>query len=229
MSQLQAPTSRGSASRRFDNAADWLHALGDVPLERIVMDPWPGSATEDDLCLFVERDKRLCELVDGTLVKKPVGFSEGRLAITIAWVLLNWVRPRGLGDVFGADTMMRMQNERIRLPDVSFISTDRLRALGDPPPKIPTIAPDLAVEVLSDGNTAEEMDQKLKEYFESGTRLAWLVDPKRRVVAVYEPAEFSRTGIPTKILTESDSLDAGGVLPGFTVSVAELFTTSTRS
>lgn len=53
--------------RRFDNGAEWLEALGGVPLERVIFDPWPGTATEADLLVFVERDKRLCELIDGTL------------------------------------------------------------------------------------------------------------------------------------------------------------------
>lgn len=57
---------------RFDTAAEWLRALGDVPPQRIIFDPLPGTATEADLLHFVGRDK-LCELVDGTLVEKPVG------------------------------------------------------------------------------------------------------------------------------------------------------------
>ncbi|CAA9388406.1 MAG: hypothetical protein AVDCRST_MAG64-1045, partial [uncultured Phycisphaerae bacterium] len=66
--------------RRFDNGAEWLAALGGVPLSRIIFDPWPGTATEADLLLFVERDKRLCELIDGTLVEKPVGYFESLIA-----------------------------------------------------------------------------------------------------------------------------------------------------
>ena len=52
--------------RRFANAAEWLHSLGDVPLERIIVDPPPGTAAEADLLRLVEGDKRLCELIDGT-------------------------------------------------------------------------------------------------------------------------------------------------------------------
>jgi hypothetical protein len=60
----------------FDNAAEWLQSLGNVPLERILFNPLPGTATEADLLALVERDKRLCELIDGTLVEKPVGYWE---------------------------------------------------------------------------------------------------------------------------------------------------------
>src|SRR3954471_16941118 len=94
--------------KRFKNAAEWLHALGDVPLERIIFDPWPGTATEADLLQFVERDKRLCELIDGTLVEKPAGYWEGVIAAVVGRFLGNYAEPKGLGRVSGADSTMRM-------------------------------------------------------------------------------------------------------------------------
>ena len=54
-----------TATAKF--TAEWLHSLGDVPLERIIFDPPPGTATEEDLLRLVERDKRLCELIDRVL------------------------------------------------------------------------------------------------------------------------------------------------------------------
>src|SRR6186713_485501 len=84
--------------RRFDNGAEWLRALGDIPLERVIFDPWPGTATEADLLHLVARD-RLCELIDGTLVEKPVGYWEAQIAIALAKVLASYVDDRGLGAV----------------------------------------------------------------------------------------------------------------------------------
>jgi Uma2 family endonuclease len=77
----------------------------------------------------------------------------------------------------------------------------------------------LAVEVLSPTNTKSEIKQKLKEYFESGTRLAWIIDPATRSIAIYECASDE----PAQVLHESDQLDGGNVLPGFAMSIAELF------
>ena len=57
--------------RKFANGAEWLASLGNVPMERIIFNPLPGTATETDLLRLIERDKRLCELIDGTLVEKP--------------------------------------------------------------------------------------------------------------------------------------------------------------
>ena len=81
----------------------------------------------------------------------------------------------------------------------------------------PHLVPDLAVEVLSEGNTVPEMDRKRREYFRAGVRLVWLVDPEARTVAVFTgPDQHSTLG-------ETDLLDGGAVLPGFTLSLAELF------
>jgi Uma2 family endonuclease len=200
--------------RRFDNGAEWLMALGGIPLDRVIFDPWPGTATEADLLRLVERDKRLCELIDGTLVEKAMGYWEGVIAATVSRILGNYVNPRGLGQVSGADSTMRMRSGRVRLPDVGFTATERLPANLQ---AIPSLSPDLAVEVLSPGNTSAEIDQKLVEYFESGTRLAWVIDPLKRSIAVYV-----KPGVP-QVYEESQVLPGDPVLPGFVLSVAEVF------
>jgi Uma2 family endonuclease len=208
------PPVRFEPPRRFGNGAEWLAALGGIPLDRVVFDPWPGTATEADLLRLVERDKRLCELIDGTLVEKPMGYWEGVIAQTVGRILGNYVSPRGLGQVSGADSTMRMKAGNVRLPDVGFTAKNRL-------PKtlvaIPSLSPDLAVEVLSEGNTAAEVEQKLLEYFESGTRLAWVIDPVARTIAVY-----LQPGIP-RVYEESESLTGDPVLPGLVITVAEVF------
>jgi Uma2 family endonuclease len=108
-----------------------------------------------------------------------------------------------------------MSSGCIRLPDVAFVPRDRMPKSRDP---VPTLSPDLAVEVLSQDNTAAEMEQKLREYFESGTRLAWYVDRQARTVAVYHAP-----GEPTRVLHESDALDGEQVVSGFAMPVADLF------
>lgn len=204
------------APRHFNNAADWLHDLGDIPPNRIIFDPWPGTATEADLLLLVEKDKRLCELIDGTLVEKPAGLLESLIAANLIIELGAYVKRMGLGAVFGPDGTFRLDSSgRIRLPDVAFASHDRLPKAGK---AIPVLAPDLAIEVLSEGNTPVEIDQKLKELFQSGTRLAWVVDPSSRTVFVYPGL-----GQQATVLIEADFLDGGDVVLGFRMPVADLF------
>jgi Uma2 family endonuclease len=202
--------------RRFSNAAEWHHALGDIPLERIVFDPWPGTATEADLLRLVECEKRLCELIDGTLVEKPVGLFESRIASKLSAYLTMYVDSHDLGGVSGEASTLRMSSTgRVRLPDIAFISKARDPASWK---AVPTVSPDLAVEVLSEGNTKAEMQQKLREYFASGTRLVWFVEPRDRTVAVYHGPEA-----PTVILRESDILDGEQVVPGFKLPVSAIF------
>jgi Uma2 family endonuclease len=199
----------------FENGAQWLASLGGVPLARVLFNPWPGDATEADLLYMIEHEKRLCELIDGTLVEKPVGCWEGLIAANIIVLLAAFVNPRGLGAVFGADSTLRMKSGRIRLPDVSFVAKARLPQTLEP---VPSLGPDLAIEVLSEGNTEEEMRQKRVEYFQSGTRLVWIVDPPTRSVAVY----ITPDGPPT-IVPETGQLDGGAVLPGLSIRVADMF------
>ncbi len=208
-----------TASPRFHTAAEWLHALGDVPLERIVMDPWPGTATEKDLLRFVERDKRLVELVDDTLVEKPVGWIEAQIALNLATALHIFVRARQLGTVAGADATLKMIGGNIRLPDISFISFGDMPGGRVPAQAVPRIPITLAIEVISEGNTKAEMRRKLAEYFDSGSKLVWFIHPKTKTIAIYEQASDA----PARTLSETDQLDGGDVLPDFAVPVSEVF------
>lgn len=210
---------------KFHDAAEWLHELGDIPLERIVMDPWPGTATEADLLTFVERDKRLCELIDGTLVEKPTGLLKSLTAAQLITALNNFVTPRKLGHVSGADGTLKMFSDRVRLPDVAFISIDDLPGGVVPREPIPRLPPRIAAEVISESNTAPEMEQKLKEYFASGSPLVWLIYPSKRTVSVYT----APTNTPSQVLTESDTLNGQDVLSGFEMPVADLFTVVPRN
>src|SRR5262245_49879667 len=93
-----------SAPVTTDTLADLVRRLGDIPLERIRLQPPPGTGTERDVERLLEvADKRICELVDGVLVEKPMGTWESILAIAISADLLSFVRRHKLGKVLGAD------------------------------------------------------------------------------------------------------------------------------
>ncbi len=122
-----------------------------------------------------------------------------------------------LGFLAGADGTLRLWPGLVRIPDVSFISWNQLPNRKVPKKAIPDLYPDLAVEVLSRKNTKAEIDRKLQEYFRSGTRLAWVVDPRKRNVRVYTtPDQFD-------LLNEDQSLDGGDVLPGLSLPLREVF------
>ncbi len=196
---------------------DLIKRLGKIPLSRVLMDPLPGHATEADLIEAERRYHRLYELVDGTLVEKAVGFQESILAIVLGGALSRFVISRNLGVVTGADGMVRLFPGLVRGPDVAYASWDRFPGRKLPEELIPDLAPDLVIEVLSKSNTRPEMKRKRGEYFAAGVLLVWEVDRKRRIVSLYTP-----DGAVT-VLKESQRLDGGDVLPGFTLELSELF------
>ncbi|HEY8504481.1 MAG TPA: Uma2 family endonuclease [Gemmataceae bacterium] len=206
----------GTAPPDVETFADVIHRLGDIPPERVLAKPYP--ATEVDVLRLMEAPrKRLCELIDGVLVEKAVGYNESDLAGAILHYLRAWVLPRNLGIVTGADGIVRLWSGRLRIPDVAFTSWDRLPGRRRPAEPIPDLVPDLAVEVLSQSNTPAEMEQKRQDYFRAGVRLVWEIDPDRRTVAVYTAADQGTT------LTAADTLDGGDVLPGFALPLRDLF------
>ena len=197
--------------------ADLLEALGGIPPQRVLAEPPPGTATERDVLDADRRGDSLCELVDGVLVEKPMGVRESLLAGLILTCLRNFVDPRNLGLVTGPDGTLRLVPGLVRIPDVAFISWGRVPEGAVPAEAIPSVAPDLAVEVLSEANTPNEMARKRREYFAAGALLVWIVDPKNRTVAVYTgPEEFVT-------LDATQTLDGGEVLPGFRLELSRLF------
>jgi Uma2 family endonuclease len=197
--------------------AELMGRLGDVPLDRVQMRPAPGTATIQDVIVAQQREGRLCELVDGVLVEKALGYPESVVAGLILTALNVFVLPRKLGQVSGADGTIELMPDLVRIPDVAFTSRERLRDSNYSPTAVPRLAPNLVVEVLSESNTAREMSVKRQEYFAAGVELVWEVDPKQRGATVY------RSLTDSEQLTERDQLDGWRVLPGFELSLAELF------
>lgn len=116
-----------------------------------------------------------------------------------------------------ADATLRLKPGLVRLPGVSFVSWDQFPNKKLPRKRVPPLAPDLAVEVISEGNTAAEMENKLLEYFTAGVRLVWHVYPETRTVQV----SIGPTDV--RLLREDDTLDGGSVLPGFRLSIRAWF------
>jgi Uma2 family endonuclease len=206
-----------NGSGRFTYMDELLRDLGGIPPSRVRMQPTPGTATLRDLIRLQKKDGRIYELVDGTLVAKPVAFDESTLAVRLGGILERFATDADLGLVAGEQGLMRLMPGLARAPDVSFISWSQIPDRGTRRAPVPDLYPDLAVEFLSPSNTRREMARKRKEYFLAGTRLVWQVNPRTRTVDVYTaPDEFTT-------LTEADTLDGGDVLPGFTVPVRNIF------
>jgi Uma2 family endonuclease len=204
---------------RAESLGDLLRRLGNVSPKRIRMNPPPGEATVRDVIRIHDRENRLYELIDGTLVEKVMGLPHAKLAFHLGHLIQNYLDDHpGLGEVSGADSTLRIFPKMVRIPDVVFISYERLPANSPAQQELaPKLAPDLAVEILSPGNTRGEMRRKLRDYFRSGVRLVWYVDAKKRAIQVFTAADQSTT------LTEADALDGGDVIPGLRLPVKKVF------
>ncbi len=197
--------------------ADFLDRVGGVPADRIRFRPFPGTATVQDVIDIQEREGRLCELVEGVLLEKAVGYNESSLAGFLLSLLNAFVIPRNLGIVTGSDGTVELVAQLVRIPDVAFTSWDRIPGRRRPDSPVPHVVPNLAVEVLSRSNTPGEMAAKRRDYFSAGVQLVWEVDPVKRAVMVYTSPTHCTT------LTAADTLDGGSVLPGFTLPLQTLF------
>ncbi len=170
-------------------------------------------ATEEDL-LRTPRDGHKYELVDGEIRVSPAGGRHGAVCMQLGSLLTAFVRERRLGRVFDSSTGFRLPGGNVRLPDVAFVAEGRFE--GGVPVGFVHVAPDLAVEVLSPGDQARDVLDKVGEYLQAGVRRVWVIDPERRVATVYAALTDVRT------LAEGDSLDGEDVVPGFRCVLADV-------
>jgi Uma2 family endonuclease len=112
---------------------------------------------------------------------------------------------------------LRILPRQVRIPDVSFISWEKFPGGKLPRVQIPAVAPDLAVEVLSPGNSEGELDRKLQDYFTAGVRLVWCIEPATRTARIFSAPD------KCTVLDQTRSLSGGDVLPGFELPLADLF------
>ena len=174
--------------------------------------------TADEL-LKLPRGRFRYELIKGELrTMSPAGDEHGIVIMKLAVPLGHHVQSHNLGVMYGAETGFKIATnpDTVRAPDIAFITRERIEQTGVYKGFRPG-APDLAVEVLSPGDTAEEVEEKTAEWLAAGARAVWIVSPKRRTVTVYRSLKN------IELLTEQDELDGGDVVPGFRCRVAEIF------
>ena len=178
----------------------------------------PMSMTVEEFLASSVPDGK-AELVRGELrVTPPPGAPHGVAGSNLVFMLTTYVRRHRLGRVFGDSfgyELVRLPRT-VRVPDGSFVRAERLPPEGIGPGLL-KFAPDLAIEVLSPGESASELEEKLDDYLYSGTQLTWVVDPARRTVMIVA------ADAPVRWLRESETLDGGKVVSGFTCAVSDIF------
>jgi Uma2 family endonuclease len=175
--------------------------------------------TEAELQALPE-DGFIHELIDGEIVMSPKNdFFHSDICSELVLALRSFVKANHLGTVLESNAGFRMSNTNIRAPDVSFVSYARMKELGfkRTSRRFFPGAPDLAVEVLSLNNTRKEINERLKDFFSSGTMLAWIIDPKSKRV------EVCRSFTERRWVGSDGFLDGEDLLPGFRYPIADLF------
>jgi len=159
------------------------------------------------------------ELWDGVLLEmSPAGGRHGHVMTTSAILLGTHVKTTGQGRVLTGDVgiVLHRDPDRVLAPDLCFISTERLPA-DEMPDGFLNVVPDFVIEIVSPGDRAAEVQDKVDAWLDAGVRLVWAVYPKSRSVMAF------RSHAEARRYTGDDMIDAAPVLPEFSVPVAEFF------
>jgi Uma2 family endonuclease len=158
------------------------------------------------------------EVVNGELVMSPKNnYQHGDICTQLLIALGTHAKDHKLGAVWDSSTGFWMRNRNCRAPDISFVSKARLKGFKRSAQQFFPGAPDLAVEILAPSNTPQELTERLKDFFDSGTQLAWIVHPDEQFVEVcHSPTD-------RRILGPGADLEGEVLLPGFRFPIADLF------
>jgi Uma2 family endonuclease len=193
---------------------------GKTETERAMMSTlFDTTCVTADQLLRMPDDGFRYELVQGELRKMtPAGGLHGRVAMNVGISLGHHVRAGDLGMVFAAETGFRLaaDPDTVRAPDAAFVRKDRAEKMSEIEGYLPG-APDLAIEVLSPGDTYSEVHEKALEWLAAGSRMVIILDPRKLTATVYRSRDEIR------VLTEDDVLEGANVVPGWRVGVRELF------
>lgn len=164
-------------------------------------------------------DHKGLEIVRGKIVAKRMGYESSEIAFRLSVILGSFCLQHRLGRMTCADAGFQCfpdDKTKFRKPDLAFVGYSKMPAsqrIG----AYCKVAPDLAVEVLSPNDEAEEMGERIQDYLGVGTPLVWVVDEFLRQVIVYSPAARPQ------VFGLGDELNAEPVLPGFRCLVSEIF------
>ena len=171
-----------------------------------------GLVTADQLLAMGDGRR---ELIHGEVIEMtPPGEEHEDIASEMFGHLWTFVRQHKLGKVYSRlGFLLATDPDIVREPDTTFVRRERVVRT----PKYFPGAPDIAVEVLSPGDTASESNEKAEMWLAHGTREVWVADPRRRTVQIFRPGRAPQS------LTEPDAIESGDLLPGFRLPVRDIF------
>jgi Uma2 family endonuclease len=180
----------------------------------------PGLLTAEQFyAAYAHREGRY-DLVDGKVIAMPpAGPIHGKLDSSLSLALGTHIRARSMGHhLLNVGFILRRDPDLVRAADQAFVSREKAAAAPPPREGFWEVAPDLAVEIVSPDDTPAELAAKLNDYLSAGVRMVWVINPRRRTIAVHRPGEAVR------LLQGGEGvLDGEDVLPGVSYSLEELW------
>ncbi len=165
------------------------------------------------------RDLQFERNANGTLIiMPPTGGETGRRNLELAVELGVWNRQTQLGIAFDSSTGFKLPNGANRSPDVAWIPRERWEGLtAEEKQGFLPLCPDFVVELRSRTDSLPTLQEKMQEYIENGTRLAWLINPSSQTVQIYRPQQ------PVEVVNSPSQLSGEDVLPGFVLNCDRLW------
>jgi Uma2 family endonuclease len=177
--------------------------------------PISGQRMSLDEFLRLPHDGQKYELLGGQLIMTPAGLEHEDIGMKLTRAVLRYLDSKPLGRLYGSSAGYRLPNDTVLSPDLSFVRTEQLPG-GRSPIGFGEFAPDLAVEIVSPGDQALDIEDKVQLYLQHGTRRVWVINPRRRIATVYAPDGTAR------VLQSDQLLDGEDVLPGFTCPLSDI-------
>jgi Uma2 family endonuclease len=152
------------------------------------------------------------------VIVAPVGGEGGSREAELIGDLVFWNRQTQLGKVFSSSTCFKLPNGADRSPDAAWVAWERWNQLTSAQQKkFPPVCPDFVIELRSESDALEPLQQKMQEYIDSGLRLGWLINPQDRQVEIY------RANQPMQVLQNPQQTNGEDVLPGFVFDLTILW------
>jgi Uma2 family endonuclease len=194
-------------------------AIADVPLPIRIRPSAPVS--DDELMRFCRANEILRVERDANgelIVMSPAGADSGGKNSDITTDLTVWARRDGRGKVFDSSTGFTLPDGSMRSPDAAWVAYPRWNALSKADQRrFAPICPDFLIELRSPSDSLAELEDKMQQWIANGAQLAWLIDPSRRVVAIYRP------GQPASQLQDAEEVHGEGPVKGLILPLTEIW------
>lgn len=185
--------------------------------------PTMDTMNDDEFFAFCEANRRNGmhferDKYGQIIFMSPTGSIGGARDLDIAIEIGYWAKQNKMGVAFGPATGFTLPDSSIKSPDVSWIRRDKWEQVPrELRKKFAPICPDFVVEVMSESDTWNEQEAKMREYITNGCRLGWLINPNQQAYMIFTPLNTNPEKQPFGII------NGGDVLEGLEIDLRTVF------